>query len=88
MNRLVVLIAAGLLASAAAAQHKPQVARAKVSESTFASLDKNADQQISKTEAGMDRKLSDGFAYVDTNGDGFISREEYFAQNKAGEDAS
>jgi hypothetical protein len=49
----------------------------------FESLDKNADRQISRTEAGFDRKLSNGFAFLDTNGDGFLSPEEYAARTKS-----
>jgi hypothetical protein len=50
---------------------------------TFEALDKNADRQISRTEAGMDRALSNGFAFVDANGDGFVSAEEYASRSKS-----
>ncbi len=69
-------------AAAAAAGDRPQVAKAKVDAAAFASLDRNGDNQISRTEAGVDRKLSEGFAYVDTDGDGFISRAEFLAQSE------
>lgn len=80
MNKLIGALVALSLCAVASAGDKPQVAKAKVDPATFASLDRNADNQISRTEAGVDRKLSDTFAYVDTNGDGFISRTEYLAQ--------
>jgi hypothetical protein len=47
---------------------------------TFESLDRNGDHQISRTEAGVDRHLADDFAYVDTDGDGYISPAEYAAR--------
>jgi hypothetical protein len=80
MKQLIGALAALSLCTVATAGDKPQVAKARADAATFASLDRNADDQISRTEAGVDRKLSDGFAYVDTNGDGFISRTEYLEQ--------
>jgi hypothetical protein len=80
MNKLIAGLASLCMCAIAAAGDEPQFATATPAE--FVSLDKNADNQISKTEAGTDRKLSDGFAYVDTDGDGFISRTEYLAQRK------
>jgi hypothetical protein len=50
---------------------------------SFEALDKNADRQISRTEAGFDRVLSNNFAFLDANGDGFLSREEYAARTKS-----
>jgi len=49
---------------------------------TFDALDKNADTQISKTEAAADSKLSDNFAALDTNGDGYLSKAEFMARSK------
>lgn len=86
MKELIGALAALSLCTAAAASDKPQVAKAKVDAATFASLDRNGDNQISRTEAGSDRKLSDGFAYVDTDGDGFISRAEFLAQSETQRD--
>jgi Ca2+-binding EF-hand superfamily protein len=48
----------------------------------FDTLDKNADSQISKTEASSDGKLSDNFAALDTNGDGYLSKAEFMARSK------
>ena len=82
MNKVIAVVAVTCVFAIAAAEDAPQVAKNAASPAAFAKLDKNADNQISKTEAGIDRKLSDGFAYVDTNGDGFISRTEFLAQNE------
>ena len=49
---------------------------------TFESLDKNADSQLSKTEAAGDKMLSDSFASADTNGDGYLSKSEYMSREK------
>jgi hypothetical protein len=54
----------------------------KSTAATFESLDKNADSQISKTEAAGDKWLSDSFAGADSNGDGYLSKAEYMAKQK------
>jgi hypothetical protein len=76
-----ILCAATLLCASALAGETPN-ATAKATAS-FDSLDKNADRQISRTEAGPDRALSNGFAFLDANGDGFLSPEEYAARTKS-----
>ncbi len=48
----------------------------------FEALDRNDDHQISRTEAGVDRHLADDFAYIDTDGDGYISPAEYAARTR------
>lgn len=50
---------------------------------SFEALDRNADGQISRTEAGYDRQLAKGFAFLDTNGDGFLSLEEFAARDNS-----
>jgi Ca2+-binding EF-hand superfamily protein len=82
MTNYVTLVAASLLAFAAqAGDDKLVTADASThSKATFEALDKNADAQISKTEAGIDDKLADGFAAIDTNGDGYVSKAEYLAR--------
>lgn len=49
---------------------------------SFASLDLNSDHRISRSEAGFDRVLSQTFAEIDTDGDGFVSTAEYAAAEK------
>jgi hypothetical protein len=59
----------------------PPTAATKVAAvSTFESLDKNGDQRISRTEAGVDKNLSNIFATADTDGDGYVSKAEFAAR--------
>lgn len=46
---------------------------------SFAALDRNSDQRISRSEAGFDRVMSRTFAEIDTDGDGFVSPAEFAA---------
>ena len=83
MTRLIVLLAATLLSvTAMAGDDKAKRNDMKSTAATFESLDKNADSQISKTEAAGDKMLSDSFASADTNGDGYLSKSEYTAREK------
>lgn len=50
-----------------------------ISGPTFQSVDRNGDHRISRTEAGTYKSLIDRFAYLDTDGDGFISESEFAA---------
>jgi hypothetical protein len=50
---------------------------------TFEVLDKNADRQISRTEAAGEKALSDSFASVDADGDGYVTKDEYAARTKS-----
>jgi hypothetical protein len=47
--------------------------------SSFAALDRNGDHRISRSEAGFDRIMSQTFAEIDTDGDGFVSQAEFAA---------
>lgn len=83
MTRFITLLSAVLLSAAATAgddQYKQDKTMKQQSAATFESLDKNADSQISKTEAAGDKTLSDSFASADTNGDGYLSKSEFQAR--------
>jgi EF hand domain-containing protein len=85
MTRFLALISATLLAFTALADDvKDQTADngLKATTATFEAMDKNADSQISRTEATVDSRLSDNFATLDTNGDGYISKVEFMARSR------
>lgn len=48
----------------------------------FATLDRNGDNRISRSEAGFDRNLSETFVALDTDGDGFVSAAEFATGEK------
>lgn len=85
MKKLTILFGTALLA-AGAAQAGDRTATEDKNLSTaaavFESLDKNADQQISKTEAATDKSLADSFASADANGDGYLNKSEFVARTK------
>lgn len=81
MKSLITVVSATLLSAAAFAGGDKTTA-------TFDALDKNADQQISKTEAAADKHVSEWFSKVDTNGDGYLSKSEYMAKEKMKEKPS
>ncbi|HWK74899.1 MAG TPA: hypothetical protein VNQ81_11550 [Povalibacter sp.] len=74
MKVFITLLTAMLLSTAALGGDEDS---SKSAMATFESLDKNADQQLSRTEAAGDKMLSDSFASIDTNGDGYVSKSEY-----------
>lgn len=78
MKAFITVVSATLLSAAAMAGDD----MSKTTAATFESLDKNADQQISKTEAAADKHVSDWFAAADTNGDGYLSKSEFMAKEK------
>jgi hypothetical protein len=82
MHKFVFAIAAGasLLASASV---YADGAKTKIAVATsFAALDRNRDDRISRSEAGFDHVLSRTFAEIDTDGDGFVSPAEFAAAEK------
>lgn len=59
---------------------KPQ--KIVAANNSFTALDRNGDHRISRSEAGFDRLMSETFAVIDTDGDGFVSTAEYAAAEK------
>jgi hypothetical protein len=71
-------LAALLSAGAMADDTKPM----QGTEATFKSLDKNADERLSKSEVATDTALSAHFAALDANRDGFLTMGEYAAHTE------
>ncbi len=68
-----------LTAASVSGAYAEEVPVVKVSPAMFTVIDRNGDQRISKTEAGPYKYIIDRFAYIDTNGDGFITQDELTA---------
>lgn len=51
-------------------------------DATFKSLDKDADQKLSKSETSNDSMLSQHFSAADADSDGFLTKREYTAHLK------
>jgi hypothetical protein len=68
--------------SIAAAQAAEGDKTASDPEATFKSLDRDSDQRLSKSEAANDRSLARTFAYLDADGDGYLTMREYTAHMK------
>lgn len=49
---------------------------------SFTALDRNNDHRLSRSEAGFDRLLSQTFAEIDTDADGFVTLGEFAASEK------
>lgn len=82
MKILLTAVGAILLSTAALAGDIASNARVTI---TFEALDKNADRQISRTEAAGEKALSESFASVDTDGDGYVTEDEYTARTDKAE---
>jgi hypothetical protein len=79
MKILLTAVGAVLLSTTAMAGDVASKATATI---TFEALDRNADRQISRTEAAGEKALSESFASVDADGDGYVTRDEYAARTK------
>ena len=64
-------------AATSAASGGTASASAKDLDAAFAKADANKDGKLDKTEAQMMPAVAERFDQLDTNGDGFISREEF-----------
>jgi hypothetical protein len=51
-------------------------------ETTFKALDRDSDQRLSKSEATGDKMLTDHFAMIDADADGYLTKREYTAHIK------
>jgi len=49
----------------------------------FKGLDRNNDQKISRTEASVKGSVSKRFDGIDSNGDGYLSKQEFAARPSA-----
>ena len=72
---ILLLSTLAVAAAPAAEQDKP----ASSAEETFKALDRDSDQRLSKSEAAKDKSLARTFAYLDADGDGYITLREYTA---------
>ena len=81
MYKLIPLVAATLLSAAAVAGDKPKDTM-QGADATFKSLDRDADQRLSQTEAAPSKELSSHFAALDADSDGYLTMREYAAHSK------
>jgi Ca2+-binding EF-hand superfamily protein len=81
INRLLQVLIMSTL-SLTAAQAAEQEQSTSSAEATFKSLDKDGDQRLSKTEAASDKSLARTLAYLDADGNGFLTLREYTAHMK------
>ena len=51
-------------------------------QTTFKALDRDSDQRLSKSEATGDKMLTDHFAMIDADADGYLTKREYTAHMK------
>ena len=86
MNRLfTAMLLTTLSIGAANADHHEEASGA---DATFKSLDKDADQRLSKSEAAGDKMLNDHFAAADADSDGYLSKMEVSSHMKEMANAS
>lgn len=69
-----------ILLSTSALAEEPQQMQKK--EASFKSLDKNADERLSRSEVKNDAALSAHFAALDTDRDGYLTMGEYAAHTE------
>ncbi len=81
--RIATLLIGLLPLSFVAVTHAGDVQVTRTLTATFASIDRNGDHRISKTEAGPHKEIIDRFAYIDADGDGFITVDELAANMTA-----
>jgi Ca2+-binding EF-hand superfamily protein len=81
MRKLIsMFVATALAIGVAAADDRDKPAAS--ADTTFKSLDRDADQRLSKTEVASDTMLTEHFAAVDADSDGYVTKREYSAHMK------
>ena len=79
----IIFIATSLLAASAAwsaAAEDLAVRSSEDVEIVFKSLDRNHDRKISRSEAAVKGSVSKRFDGIDSDGDGYLSRQEFAAR--------
>jgi Ca2+-binding EF-hand superfamily protein len=77
------LVCVGALAEAPPQEAQPDFKALEKVEAEFQSLDRDADRQISKTEARAERSLPQRFEGIDADANGYLSRAEFVARPSA-----
>ena len=77
IHKLIAVCAGALLCSVAVANDDDDDKDMRSVETTFKSLDRNADERLSQTEVSNDQTLSQHFAALDKDSDGFLTKREY-----------
>ncbi len=76
------LLAAALIPCAATADELP-IRSTRDVEVVFTSLDRNHDRKISRSEAQVKGSVRKRFDGIDSDGDGYLSRQEFAARPSA-----
>jgi Ca2+-binding EF-hand superfamily protein len=82
----IIFIATSLLAAAAAWSASAEDVSVRSSEDVevvFKSLDRNHDRKISRSEAAVKGSVSKRFDGIDSDGDGYLSKQEFAARPTA-----
>lgn len=75
-----VFVASALAITSVMADDKEKSMRGE--ETTFKALDRDSDQRLSKSEATNDKMLTEHFAMIDTDSDGYLTQREYTSHMK------
>jgi hypothetical protein len=80
IKAVISLILASLLSIGVAVADDPE--KKASADATFKSLDRDTDERLSKAEAAGDKMLTEHFAAVDADSDGYLSKREVTAHMK------
>jgi Ca2+-binding EF-hand superfamily protein len=84
MKALIILFAGALCGAAVAGDDYYKDHHKSASSEKFASLDKNKDEKLSKTELQAEVTIAKEFDAIDANSDGYVSKPEYIARVESG----